>query len=61
VKTQLQSRTAGELQSRFQNLRKIYKLKLPYLIEGGDDQTAASERQKKKKKKKKLPNHLARL
>jgi hypothetical protein len=32
------------------NLRKAYKLKLPYLTEGGADQAAATERQKKKKK-----------
>jgi hypothetical protein len=31
------------------NLRKAYKLKLPYLTEGGADQAAATERQKKKK------------
>jgi hypothetical protein len=53
VKTKLQSKTAGELQSWFQNLRTTYKLKLPHPTEGGADQPAASERQKKKEKKKK--------
>jgi hypothetical protein len=56
AKTQLLSRTAGGLQSLFQNLRKTYKHKLPKLTEGGVNQAAAAERRKKK-----LPNHLVRL
>jgi hypothetical protein len=51
VKTQLQSKTAGGLQTCFQNLRTTLKLKLPHLNEGEADQAAAAERQKKKKKK----------
>jgi hypothetical protein len=41
---------AGQLvdyKDDLQNLRTIYKLKLPHLTEGGADQAAATERQKK--------------
>jgi hypothetical protein len=40
-----------------QNLRTIYKLKLPHPTGGGADQAIASERQKEKKKQT-LPNRL---
>jgi hypothetical protein len=46
--SQLQSRTAGGLQSYLLNLTAC-RLKLPHLTGGGADQAAAAERQKKKK------------
>jgi hypothetical protein len=52
MKTQLQNRTAGRLQSWFQNLRTTYKFKLPHLTEGGTDQAAASENKTKQNKTK---------
>jgi hypothetical protein len=48
VKTPLQSKTDGGLQSWLWNLKTTYKLKLPQPTEGGADQAAAAERQKNK-------------
>jgi hypothetical protein len=42
-------RTVGGLQSRFQNLRTTYKLKLPHLTEGGG-QLPLKDRRKKENK-----------
>jgi hypothetical protein len=47
VKTQFQSRTAGEYRADLQNLRTTCKLKLPQLTEGRADQAAAMKDRRK--------------